>query len=58
MRSCMNTPQILQGSKYWKLQSINIEAFKADIINSELIRHPITDATELAQQYDSILTLS
>ena len=44
-----------QTIKYRKLQSINIEAFKADIINSELIRYPKTNATELAQQYDSVL---
>ena len=43
---------ILQTSKYRKLQSISIEAFKDDIINSELIRYPKTNATELAQQYD------
>ena len=46
---------IPQTIKYRKLQSINIEAFKADIINSELIRYPKTNATELAQQYDSVL---
>ena len=41
--------------KYRKLQSINSEAFKADIINSELIKYPKSNATELAQQYDSVL---
>ena len=41
--------------KYRKLQSSNIEAFKADIIYSELIIYPKTNATELAQQYDSVL---
>ena len=45
---------IPQTMKYRKLQSINIEAFKADIIKSELIRYPKTNATELAQQYDSV----
>ena len=32
-------------------------AFKADIQNSHLIRYPKTNATELAQQYDSVRTL-
>ena len=43
---------IPQTIKYRKLQSINMEAFKADILNSDLIRYP---KTELAQQYDSFL---
>ena len=46
---------IPQTIKYQKLQSINMEAFKADIRNSELIRYPKTNATELAQQYDGVL---
>ena len=46
---------IPKTTKYRKFQSINIEAFKADIINSELIRYPKINATELAQQYDSVL---
>ena len=46
---------IPQTIKYRKLQSNNIEAFKADIMKSELIRYPKTNATELAQQYDSVL---
>ena len=41
--------------KYRKLQSINTEAFKADIKNSELIRYPKINATGLAQQHDSVL---
>ena len=45
-------PQTIQ---YWKLQAINLEAFKADIKRSELIRHRKTNATGLAQQYDSVL---
>ena len=32
-----------------------MEAVKADIPNSDLIRYPKTNATELAQQYDSVL---
>ena len=46
------TPQTI---KYRKLQSINIEAFKADIQTSDLIRYPKTTATELALQYNSVL---
>ena len=46
---------IPQTIKYRELQSINMEAFKADIQNSDLIRYPKTNATELAQQYDSVL---
>ena len=46
---------IPQTIKYRKLQSINMKAFKADIQNSDLIRYPITNATELALQYDSVL---
>ena len=50
---------IPQTIKYWKLQSINMEAFKADIQNSDLIRYPKTNTTEVAQQYNSVLyTLS
>ena len=45
-------PQII---KYRKLQSINMQAFKADIQNSDLIRYLKTNATELALQYDSVL---
>ena len=44
-----------QTIKYQMLQSINIEAFKADIKNSERIRHPKTNATRLAQHCDSVL---
>ena len=39
---------ISQTVKYRKLRSINMEAFKADIQNSDLIRYPKTYATELA----------
>ena len=46
---------ILQTIKYGKLQLINIEAVKADILNSDRIRYPKTNVTELAKQYDSIL---
>ena len=46
---------IPQTIKYRKLQSINMEAFKADIQNSNLNRYPKTNATELALQYDSVL---
>ena len=34
----------------------NVEAFKADINNSELIKNPKSNATELAKQYDSVLS--
>ena len=33
-----------------------MEAFKADINNSDLIKNPKSNATELAQQYDSVLS--
>ena len=46
---------IPQTIKYRKLQSINMEAFKADIQNSDLIRYPKTNTAELALQYDSVL---
>ena len=46
---------IPQTIKYRKLQSINMEAFKADVQNSDLIRYPKTNAAELALQYDSVL---
>ena len=32
-----------------------MEAFKADIQNSDLIRYPKTNTTELPQQYNSVL---
>ena len=44
-----------QTINYRKLQANSIEAFKADIKNSELIRHPKTNGTGLAQLYDSVL---
>ena len=46
---------IPQTIKYRKLQSINMEAFKADIQNSDLTRYPKTNATEPALQYGSVL---
>ena len=46
---------IPQTIKYRKLQSINMEAFNADIESSDLIRYPKTSATELSLQYDSVL---
>ena len=36
-------------------KSYNQSASNADLINSELIRYPNTNATELAQHYDSVL---
>ena len=47
---CNHSWTIPQTIKYWKLQSINMEAFKAGIQNSDLIRYPKTNATELAKQ--------
>ena len=45
-----------QTITYRKLKAINMEAFKADINNSDLIKNPKSNATELAQQYDSVLS--
>ena len=45
-----------QTITYRKLKAINMEAFKADINNSELIKNPKSNAHELAQQYDSVLS--
>ena len=47
---------VLQTITYRKLKAINMEAFKADINNSDLIKNPNSNATELAQQYDSVLS--
>ena len=44
-----------QTSTYLKLKAINMEAFKADIKNFDLIKNPKANATGLAQQYDSVL---
>ena len=44
-----------QTITYRKLKAINMEAFKADINNSDFIKNPKSNATELAQQYDSVL---
>ena len=44
---------IPQTIKYRKLQSINMEAFEADIQNSDLITYPKTNA--LVLQYNSVL---
>ena len=41
---------------YRKLKTINIEAFKTNITYSELISNPKTIATDMAQQYDSVLS--
>ena len=46
---------IPQTIKYRKLQSINMEPFKADIKHSDLIGCQRTNATELAHQYDSVI---
>ena len=40
-----------QAITYRKLKAINIEAFKPDITNPELISNPKTNATDQAQQY-------
>ena len=45
-----------QTITYRKRKAINMEAFKANINNSDLIKNPISNATELAQQYDSVLS--
>ena len=45
-----------QTITYHKLKAINMEAFKADIKHSDLINNPKSNATELAQQYDSVLS--
>ena len=45
-----------QTITYRKLKAINMEAFKADINNSDLIKNPKSNATELAQPYDSVLS--
>ena len=57
----LNTPTdhsrtVPQAITYRKLKAINIEAFKANITNSELIGNPKTNATDLAQQYNSVLS--
>ena len=46
---------VSQTITYRKLKAIIMEAFKADIKNSDLIKNPKSNATELAQQYDSVL---
>ena len=46
-----------QTITYRKLKVINMEAFKADINNSDLIKNSKSDATKLAQQYDSVLSI-
>ena len=45
-----------QTITYRKLKAINMEAFKADINKSDLIKNPKFNATELAQRYDSVLS--
>ena len=47
---------VTQTITYRKLKAINMEASKADINNSDLIKNPKSNATELAQQYDSVLS--
>ena len=44
-----------QSIIYRKLKAINMEAFKADINHSYLIKNPKFNATELAQPYGSVL---
>ena len=46
-----------QTITYRKLKAINMEAFKAGIKHSDLIKNPKSNATELAQQYDSVLSI-
>ena len=45
-----------QTITYCKLEASNTKAFKADINNSDLITNLKTNATEPAQQYDSVLS--
>lgn len=40
---------------YRNIKSINLEAFQEDIRNSDLITKPSTDATDLAEQYNTVL---
>ena len=44
-----------QTISYRKLKAINIEDFRANINGSDLIKNPKSNATELAQLYDSVL---
>ena len=44
-------PQVIT---HRKLKAINIDAFKADVTNSELISNPKRNATDLVQQYDGV----
>ena len=45
-----------QTITYRKLKVINMEAFKADINNSDLIKNSKSNATKPVQQYDSVLS--
>ena len=45
-----------QTITYRRLKAINMEAFKADINNSDLIKNPKSNATKLVQQYHSVLS--
>ena len=51
-----NSHTVPQAITYRKLKAINMEAFKADIENSDLIKNPKSNAAELVQQYDSVLS--
>ena len=44
-----------QTITYCKLKAINIEAFKANINNSDLIKNPKSNATKLARQYGTLI---
>ena len=45
-----------QTITYHKLKAMNMEAFQADINNFNLSKNPASNATELAQHYDSVLS--
>ena len=44
-----------QTMPYRKVKATNMEAFKANIKNFDLIKNLKSNATELAQQYDTVL---
>ena len=58
--ACLNIPVTRERPKperiqYRKIKAINIQAFKDDLKNSNLIKKPSTDIAGLTKQYDDVL---
>ena len=52
----INSRTVPNTVRYRNLKAINIEAFKGEIMNSDLIKNPKGNVVDLAMQYHSVLS--